>query len=126
MEEAIDTFIPDIYKPSIMPGRYDYAPADSTAGIVIYEGKFAYSHHATDPGCGCLMNAFDVVRIHKFGEMDKRADEDIDSVKLPSFKAMSEFAIADEKVKLMLAKERSRRRQMILLRMKTTGSQGLN
>jgi len=109
VEEAIDTFLPDVYKPSIMPGRYDYAPADSTAGVVIYEGKFVYSHHATDPGCGYLMNAFDMVRIHKFGELDKRADEDTDAVKLPSFKAMSEFAITDEKVKLMLAKEREQK-----------------
>lgn len=48
--EAIDRFIPDVYTPSAgMPGRYDYAPADSSAGVVIYDGMFAYSHHATDP-----------------------------------------------------------------------------
>lgn len=52
-----------------MPGRYDYIPADSQAGVVFYEDKFAYSHHATDPACGKLMNAFDVVRIHKFGAL---------------------------------------------------------
>ena len=27
--------------------RFDYIPADSSAGLVIYD-KFAYSHHATD------------------------------------------------------------------------------
>ena len=59
IEEVIDTFIPDIYKPSAMAGRYDYIPADSSAGVVIYDDKFAYSHHATDPACGQLMNAFD-------------------------------------------------------------------
>lgn len=104
--EAIDTFITDVYKKSEMPGRYDFTQADSQAGVVIYEDKYAYSHHATDPACGKLMNAFDVVRIHKFGHLDSRGDEDIDATKLQSFKAMQELAVADEKVKVQLAKER--------------------
>jgi hypothetical protein len=73
---------------------------------VIYDDKYAYSHHATDPACGTLMNAFDVVRIHKFGHLDERSSEGTDPVKLPSFKAMQEFAVADEKVKVQLAEER--------------------
>ena len=56
-----------------MEGRFDYIPADSSAGVVIYDDKFAYSHHATDPACGQLMNAFDAVRIHKFGRLDDKA-----------------------------------------------------
>jgi putative DNA primase/helicase len=106
IQEAIDTFIPDIYKPSAMAGRYDYIPADSSAGVVIYDDKFAYSHHATDPACGQLMNAFDVVRIHKYGALDDKAKPDTAPSKMPSFKAMVDFAITDEKVKLQLAKER--------------------
>lgn len=106
IEEAVAAFLPDVYQPSAMPGRYDYIPADSQAGVVVYEGKFAYSHHATDPACGKLMNAFDMVRIHKFGELDSRSSEDTDPSKLPSFKAMSGFAVNDEKVKLTIAGER--------------------
>lgn len=106
IQEAIDTFIPDIYKPSAMAGRYDYIPADSSAGVVIYDDKFAYSHHATDPACGQLMNAFDMVRIHKCGALDDKAKPDTAPSKMPSFKAMVDFAIKDEKVKLQLAKER--------------------
>ena len=104
--EAIDRFISDIYKPSAMDGRYDYIPADSSAGVVIYDDKFAYSHHATDPACGKLMNAFDVVRLHKFGGLDSRANEDTEPNKLPSFKAMQEFAADDDNVKSQLARER--------------------
>ena len=107
IEEAAEVFLADVYRPSAMQGRYDYIPADSQAGVVVYEGKFAYSHHATDPACGKLMNAFDMVRIHKFGELDVRASEDTEASKLPSFKAMSEFAVSDEKVKLTLAEERA-------------------
>lgn len=106
IEEAICTFLSDVYKESAMPGRYDYIPADSQAGVVIYEGKFAYSHHATDPACGLLLNAFDIVRVHKFGSLDDRVQEGTESGKKPSFKAMSNFAVSDKNVKLTLAKER--------------------
>lgn len=109
--DAIDTFLQDVYKHSSMSGRYDYIPADSQAGVVIYEERFAYSHHATDPACGKLMNAFDVVRIHKFGLQDAKADEDTDPAKLPSFKAMQEFVLQDNRVKVQLAKERTQAAQ---------------
>lgn len=101
--EAIDSFLSDIYTPSVMPERYDYIPADSTAGVVIYDNKYAYSHHATDPACGKLLNAFDLVRVHLFGELDEEAEE---KKQLPSFKAMTEFCIKDGVVKRQLAKER--------------------
>lgn len=110
--QAIDTFISDVYQPSSMPGRYDYVPADSSAGVVIYEDVFAYSHHATDPACGKLMNAFDVVRIHKFGHLDAKASEDTDSTKLPSYKAMQEFASQNEQVRITLGKEREESARM--------------
>lgn len=106
--EAIDTFIPDVYRHSALPGRYDYVPADSSAGVVIYDDLFAYSHHATDPCCNNLMNAFDVVRLHKFGGLDAKADEGTEIGKLPSFKAMQDFASQDEKVKAVLAEERQK------------------
>ena len=106
IRDAIDTFLQDTYKHSAMPGRYDYIPADSQAGVVIYEDKFAYSHHATDPACGKLMNAFDVVRLHRFGDLDAKADPDSDPSRLPSFKAMQEFAVQDESVRIQLGKER--------------------
>lgn len=106
VQEAIETFIPDVYKPSMMPGRYDYIPADSTAGVLIYDDKFAYSHHATDPACGKLCNAFDLVRIHRFRDLDDKTAEDTPPAKLPSFKAMEELAIQDRQVKEQFAKER--------------------
>ena len=106
IQQAIDAFIPDVYQPSEMAGRYDYIPADSSAGVVIYDDVFAYSHHATDPACGKLMNAFDVVRIHKFGNLDEKVTEEIETTKLPSFKAMQDFASENEAVRQTLSKER--------------------
>lgn len=106
IEDAILNFLPDIYQPSAMEGRFDYIPADSQAGVVVYDHKFAYSHHATDPACGILMNAFDMVRIHKFGALDAKSSEGTIVTKLPSFKAMGSFAAVDERVKLLLLRER--------------------
>ena len=106
IEEAIETFLSDVYEPSSMNGRYDYIPADSAAGVVVYDGKFAYSHHATDPVCGRLLNAFDLVRLHKFRELDENVGLDTLPGKLPSFKAMSDLALGDDKVKTVFAEER--------------------
>ncbi len=106
IEEAIETFLSDVYEPSSMNGRYDYIPADSAAGVVVYDEKFAYSHHATDPVCGKLLNAFDLVRLHKFWELDENVGLDTPPGKLPSFKAMSDLALGDDKVKAVFAGER--------------------
>lgn len=106
VEEAIDTFLSDVYAPSTMNGRYDYIPADSSAGVIVYDGKFAYSHHATDPVCGRLLNAFDLVRLHRFRDLDDKCAPDTAPNKLPSFQAMSDFALKDEKVKAVFAEER--------------------
>ena len=93
---AIDKFLSDVYAPSVTEDRYDYLPGESTAGVVIYDDKFAYSHHATDPACGKLLNAFDLVRIHKFGDEDEKK----------SFAAMAEFAVRDEQVSALLLQEK--------------------
>ena len=106
VEEAIETFLPNIYEPSAMNGRYDYIPADSSAGVVVYDGKFAYSHHATDPVCGHLLNAFDLVRLHRFRDLDEKAPADTPPGKLPSFAAMCDLALRDEKVRAVFAEER--------------------
>ena len=96
IRDAIEKFLPDVYEPSAMDGRYDYIPADSSAGVQIIEEKFSYSHHATDPACGMLLNAFDVVRVHKFPDDDPKK----------SFNAMAEFASSDDQVKLNIFEER--------------------
>lgn len=111
IEEAIDTFLSDVYQPSAMAGRYDYVPADSSAGVVLYDGKFAYSHHATDPACGQLLSAFDLVRIHRFRDLDDKASVDTAPSKLPSYKAMCDFAVQDTGVKKTLAEDRAAQAQ---------------
>lgn len=106
IEDVMDKFLGDVYKSSLVPGRYDYISADSTAGVLVYDGKFAFSHHATDSACNKLCNAFDLLRIHRFGELDVNEEDKSLNSKLPSFKAMEEFCRQDELIKRQLAKER--------------------
>ncbi|MTI95406.1 MAG: hypothetical protein FH749_07940 [Firmicutes bacterium] len=96
--DAIATFLPDIYAPAA-DGRYTYIPGSTAGGLVVYDGgKFAYSHHGTDPVSGQLVNAFDLVRIHKFGTRDEDAKPDTPITKLDSFKAMLTLAETDPQV----------------------------
>lgn len=103
--DAITQFLPDIYEPC-GPGRYTFAKGTSAGGLVLYEDKFAFSHHGSDPISGTLANAFDLVRIHKFGAQDEEQPDGTPTIKLPSYTAMIEFAGQDGSVKEMLAIER--------------------
>lgn len=106
IDEAIATFLKDVYKKE-QDGRYSYIPGSTSGGLVLYQdGKFAYSHHGTDPVSGQLVNSFDLVRIHKFGVRDEDAQEGTPINRLPSYLAMQEFAAKDKNVKKQLGIER--------------------
>lgn len=97
VQEVMDTYLPDIYAPTADgSGRYEYIPGEGSAGVVIYEDKFAYSHHATDPAGEKLCNAFDLIRIHKFADLDEKK----------SYAAAVEFLLKDERVGTQLLKEK--------------------
>ena len=107
--DVLDECIPGKYVTTDDPDRFTYIGATTTGGAVVYDdGLFIYSNHATDPAGGMLLNAFDLVRIHRFGELDKRASAGTAVNKLPSYAKMCELAAADEKVKKELLKERFR------------------
>lgn len=103
IDKVISTYLSDMYAPSLVEGRYDYLAAESSAGVVIYDDKYAFSHHASDPASGKLLNAFDLVRIHRFGD-DGEADRSLRQK--PSFTEMTKLALQDENVKALLAQER--------------------
>lgn len=104
--EAIAEFISDIYIPGTDNTRYTYAEGSTTGGVVIYDDKFSYSHHGTDPASNICCNAFDLIRIHKFGELDEEAKEGTPANRLPSFTKMSEFSASNEKVMETIGKEK--------------------
>ena len=103
--EAIHKFLPEVYEPTAVEDRYTYVAGSSVGGLVIYDNDtFAYSNHATDPISGKLVNAFDLVRIHLFG--DKDPAEETAVTKLPSYKDMIDFVNEDGAAPILLDKER--------------------
>ena len=97
IQTAIEAFVPT-YQPCDEPNRYTYTEGSTAAGVVIYDDKFSYSFHATDPASGQTCNAWDLVRLHKFGELDENCDPDCPPTNRPSYKAMTDFAVKDKKV----------------------------
>lgn len=104
IEDAIAEFVPE-YVPA-SAGRYTYTNGSTAEGVVTYDGKFSYSHHATDPASMQLCNAWDLVRLHKFAELDRALGDDTSVSLRPSYKAMSELAAADERVKAQIVSDR--------------------
>lgn len=103
--QAIAKFLPDVYTQTAKEDRYTYAAGSTAAGLVVYDGDvFAYSNHSTDPAGGQLCNAFDLVRLHKFGHLDD-GKEDKSGKDRPSYGAMATFASEDQSVSLTLAND---------------------
>lgn len=119
--EAIDTFLSGIYVPldgqqgEGMANRYTYANGSTAGGVVVYEDKFAFSHHGTDPMSGKLCNAFDMVRTHLFHLRDEEVkgalpndlgEGGLPTTKLPSYELMCELASKDRAVRIQIGVER--------------------
>lgn len=99
VQDAINEFLPDVYESTSDPDRFKLASSSSTAGLQVFGGDnndlFCCSWHAKDPinqeQAGQTVNAFDLVRIHKFGYLDD-PNEDYTHKIRPSTKKMMEFA----------------------------------
>lgn len=70
IREAIETYLQGIWEPA-KNGRYTLVGASTFGGGVIYENLYLYSNHASDPYLGRCHNAYDAVRLYKFGEGKK-------------------------------------------------------
>lgn len=105
---AIEKFLPGVYERlDTDPNRYTYVAGSTVGGAIVYDdGLFLYSHHATDPCSGRLVNAFDLVRLHKFGHLDDDVKPDTPTNRLPSFQEMSAFALNDAGVAALINQER--------------------
>lgn len=88
---AIEKYLPDVYCQGSKPDRLTYIAGSTTDGVVLYGsregGVICYSNHESDPAGGRTCNAFDLVRIHLFGDTKE------------SFKKMtSEVIFNDEEI----------------------------
>lgn len=69
---AIEKYLSDVYE--IAPGndRYTYKGGHSVGGMIVFDDLFCFSYHSTDPiADGHTYNAYDLVRVHKFGHLGK-------------------------------------------------------
>jgi predicted P-loop ATPase len=87
--------------------RYTYTLGTTSSGAVVEDGGlFLYSHHGSDPCADMLVNAFDLVRIHKFHDLDKDTEPDTPINQWPSYKAMVEFISDDPTYKKQQAQSK--------------------
>lgn len=105
IEDVIERFLSDYYDPTGVDGRYTYKLGSVAGGLVCYEGKFAFSHHETDPASRQLCNAFDLCRLHLYGAKDE-GSRALDITRKPSYLAMTEFASQDRNIKLILSRDK--------------------
>lgn len=106
IHKVIEEYLSDVYEACDMDNRYTYKDGSTAAGLIVYDDKFAYSHHGTDPTGGMLCNAFDLVRIHKYADLDVNVNPLTNISKYPSYKAMEEACINDSAVKRTIAEEK--------------------
>lgn len=87
--EAIEAFGLPYVESGQGDDRYTYTDGTSADGAIYYpDDGHLYSHHDSDPAKG-NQNAWDLVRLHKFGHLDDAENEDIPMSKRPSMQEMA-------------------------------------
>lgn len=107
IQQAIRRFIPEVYVADPhSDDRFTYAGGSSKNGFVVYEnGLIGWSNHATDPVSGKAVNAFDLVRIHKFAHLDTSVSAGTPLSIYPSYRAMRKLIDEDKACQARLNKE---------------------
>lgn len=110
MEHFLLTVMPEEYTPAERHEggdvRFSYTGGSTAGGLVLYDDKFAYSHHGTDPVSGRLVNVFDLLRYHRFIHLDEDRHNLLPINKRPSYDATIEWAMKQPEVRQLLASER--------------------
>ena len=106
--DVLTHILHDQYTPTEQDDRYTFIGGSTTGGLVVYDDKYAFSHHATDPAGGKLCNAFDLVRWHLFTPGGTAPDGSSVGDEKSSIRRMQEYAAQDEATKRQLAEERLR------------------
>lgn len=104
--DVLEHILSDRYTPTEQEDRYTFIGGSTTGGLVVYDDKYAYSHHATDPAGGKLCNAFDLVRLHLFTPGGTALDGSQVGDEASSISAMRAYAAADEATRIQLTEER--------------------
>ena len=99
---AIDTFLSDVYEPAGTDtngsARYNLIGGTCARGGCVYDDDTAFfGNDATDKTNKRRCNSFDLVRIWKYGDLDKGKESE-DVTKRPSWKAMERLCAEDDNV----------------------------
>ena len=77
--------------------RYTYTGGTTRNGAIVEDdGLFLTSYHGSDPVGGRTVNAWDLVKAHKFGDLDAQEDTDTPMGKRQSWKAMLDLVKEDK------------------------------
>jgi hypothetical protein len=103
---VVDELLPDVFEwEGDSPARLTWLQGGGSIGgaCITDDEQGIYNSHSTDPFEGRRANSWDVVRVHKFGELDAAIDPDavpwlMSNGGLPSHRAMVEYALALEDV----------------------------
>lgn len=96
--DAIERFeLP--YAKADTPGRWTYALGSRPEGVIEYDSSSkCHSHHDSDPAHG-QHNAFDLVRLHRFGTLDSAEEQAKPITERASFRAMMALALDTPEVR---------------------------
>lgn len=107
IHDAISAFLSDTFT-RCGENRYTYSRSSTSGGAwVLDDDRFLYSFHGTDPCQGQLLNAWDLVRKHRFGDLDEGVDDPKHPTRVPSWKKMEDVALMDVRIKKQLLAERA-------------------
>ena len=95
--DAIDRFeLP--YERTATDGRLTFTRGSRPEGAIVYDDATKlHSHHDTDPARG-QTNSFDLVRLHRFAELDRSVAAGTPITQRPSFKAMVQLCAEQPEV----------------------------
>ena len=98
--EDLDELIEDYALPYVNAGadRWQLIGASSEPGVGQVAPGLFYSHHANDPAWGQTASAFDLVRLHRFADLDFTTNDSTPINRRPSHEAMLTLASKDKRV----------------------------
>jgi putative DNA primase/helicase len=108
ISEAIAEYLNEVYVPTDDScTRYTYTHGTSFGGAKVHDdGKHLFSRHQSDPAnTGTCFNAFDLVRVHLFSELDADIAPQTNTSKRPSFLAMMALVDGDKRCNGLKADE---------------------
>lgn len=109
VDEGIEEFLSDQYEQGSMDNRYTYIHGSSANGLEVFPDQaLAYSHQDSDPiADGHSKNLFDLIRIHKFSDLDDNVKKNTPGNKYPSYTAMQEFIYELPEIKRAIVDRRT-------------------